>query len=105
MGGDVMSALGVALIGELDDAALEALIARLPDSALDALAQRLASRLTVGAPDRWLSTHEAAAYLGITANALHKLTARRAIEFEQAKPGAKCWFRKSDLDAWRRATA
>lgn len=33
-----MSALGVALVDELDGEALEALITRLPDSALDVLA-------------------------------------------------------------------
>jgi excisionase family DNA binding protein len=74
-----------------------------PDD-LAELAQRLAPYLPTApapAPDRWLSTQDAADYLGITANALHKLTARRAIPFEQEKPGAKCWFRRADLDAWR----
>jgi excisionase family DNA binding protein len=68
------------------------------------LAQRLAPYLPAPAQpteDRWLSTAEAAAYLAMTPNALHKLTARRCIPFEQDKPGAKCWFRRSDLDAWR----
>jgi excisionase family DNA binding protein len=87
-----VSSLGRALLDELG-----------PDD-LAELAVRLAPFLPAPeqpAPGGWLSTREAAAYLGISPNALHKLTAARAIRFEQAKPGAKCWFRKSDLDAWR----
>jgi excisionase family DNA binding protein len=82
-----------------------ALIAQLDDDALAELATRLAPflpRPNGSHEDRWLSTREAATYLGITANALHKLTAARAIPFEQEAPNAKCWFRRSELDAWRR---
>jgi excisionase family DNA binding protein len=82
-----------------------ALIAQLDDDALAELATRLAPflpRLNGSDEDRWLSTREAARYLGITVNALHKLTAARAIPFEQEAPNAKCWFRRSELDAWRR---
>ena len=52
--------------------------------------------------DRWLDSRDAAAYLGITTNALHKLTAARTIPFEQDAPGCKCYFRKAALDAYRR---
>ena len=52
-------------------------------------------------PDRWLDTRAAAEYLGTSPNALHKLTAARAIEFEQDAPGGKCWFQRSALDAYR----
>ncbi len=82
-----------------------ALIAQLDDDVLAELATRLAPflpRLNGSDEDRWLSTREAARYLGITANALHKLTAARAIPFEQEAPNAKCWFRRSELDEWRR---
>jgi hypothetical protein len=51
--------------------------------------------------DGWLDTNHAAAYLGITANGLHKLTAGRLIPFEQDGPGCRCWFKRSELDAWR----
>jgi len=82
-----------------------ALIAQMDDEALAELAERLAPffpQPSTPEADRWLSTRDAAEYLGITANALHKLTAARAIPFEQDGPGAKCWFRRSELDAWRR---
>jgi hypothetical protein len=52
--------------------------------------------------DDWLDAKRAAAHIGVTVNALHKLTAARSIPFEQDGPGCKCWFRRSDLDQWRR---
>jgi excisionase family DNA binding protein len=54
------------------------------------------------AEDGWLDTKGAAAYLGISATALHKVTAARTIRFEQDCPGGKCWFKRADLDEWRR---
>jgi hypothetical protein len=56
----------------------------------------------IAADDRWLSTKDAAAYLGMTSNALHKLTAAQSVPFEQESPGGKCWFLRSELDEWRR---
>jgi excisionase family DNA binding protein len=53
-------------------------------------------------PDSWLDTAGAADYLGISRTALHKLTAAREIPFEQDGPRCKCWFKRSELDAWRR---
>jgi excisionase family DNA binding protein len=91
-----MSAWINALLQELDDRALDALA--------DRLAPRLTERLRVAAlsVDGWLDARAAAAYLGITLNALHKMTAARRIPFEQHGPGAKCYFKRSQLDAWRR---
>jgi hypothetical protein len=51
--------------------------------------------------DGWLDTKRAAEYLGITTSGLHKLTAGRLIPFEQDGPGCRCWFKRSELDAWR----
>lgn len=50
----------------------------------------------------WMTSREAAAYLGLTLPALHRLTAARALPFEQGAPGGKCWFHRADLDTWRR---
>lgn len=89
---------------QLDLAA--ALVASLDDRALEELAQRLAPYL----PERerqeqdagWLDAKAAAEYLGLpNAGQLHKLTAARAIDFSQEAPGAKCYFRRADLDAYR----
>lgn len=76
-----------------------------PDG-LDALAAALAPRLprpTVPAEDGWLNMKQAAAYLGMSSNALQKYTAAREVPFEQDTPGGKCWFKRSELDEWRRA--
>jgi len=54
------------------------------------------------AADGWISTRGAAAYLGMSSSALNNLTAARRVPFEQDRPGGKCWFKRSDLDAWRR---
>jgi hypothetical protein len=85
-------------------------VAALDDRALDTLAERLAPRLdprlTPAAPraDEWLDARGAAAYLGLTLNALHKHTAARTIPFEQNIAGGKLWFKRDQLDAWRRGT-
>jgi len=92
-----MSDLAAALIASLDAEALDALA--------DQLAPRLAGRLAAGRAegDRWLTSREAASYIGRSGNAMHKLTAARAIPFSQDGPRARCYFRRSDLDAWMRS--
>jgi excisionase family DNA binding protein len=83
----------------------QALLAELDDDGLAELALKLAPYLPQPGPaeaDRWMTTREAAEYLGMSVNALHKLTAARKIPFEQDTPGGKCWFLKSELDRWRR---
>lgn len=84
--------------------ALAAVIAG-DESGLRHLAELLAPYLPAvdGAePDRWLSTREAAEYAGTTANALHKAMAAREVHFEQETPGGRAWFKRRDIDAWRR---
>jgi hypothetical protein len=66
----------------------------------DALAPHL--RDPTRESDRWMDAKAAADHLGLpSVNALHKLTAARLIPFEQEVRGGKCWFRRSELDAWR----
>lgn len=84
-----------------------ALLADLEPPDLDRLAELLAPRILARAAphppdDGWLNSKQAADYLGLSVTSLHKLTAARAIPFEQDAPGAKCWFKRSDMDAWRR---
>jgi hypothetical protein len=71
----------------------------------DLLAPKLKLRLKppAAASDGWLDAKRAAAYVGLSVNALRKLTAERAIPFEQEVPGCKSWFKRSSLDAWRAA--
>jgi hypothetical protein len=88
-----MSHLAAALIAQFDDEALAELAARLAP---------FMPRLETADSDGWLNTRQAAEYLGMSPSALHKLTAARAIPFEQERPRAKCWFQRSQLDQWRR---
>jgi hypothetical protein len=85
------------------------LVDALDDAALDVLADRLAPRIVArqairavtGVEDPWMTSRDAAAHLGMSVNALHKLTSARLIPFEQDGPGCKLYFRRSLLDAWR----
>jgi len=90
-----MSDLADALIASLDAEALDALAER--------LAPRLAGRLVADAPepDRWLPAREAAAHLGVSVHALHRLSADRRLPASQDRPGGRLYFRRSELDRWR----
>jgi excisionase family DNA binding protein len=79
------------------------LILELDNGDLQAIAERLAPFLPAPAPadDAWLNVKEAAAHLGISTHAVHRLVAQREIPFHQSRPNAKCWFRRRELDAWR----
>lgn len=75
-------------------------------AAAASLAERLAPYLPkpARAEDNggWLDTQAAAEYLGIRPKSLQTLVAERALEFSQAGPGARCYFERAELDAYRR---
>ncbi len=52
--------------------------------------------------DRWMNSKEAAEYAGTSRHALHKAMAAREVHFEQDTPGGRAWFKRGDIDAWRR---
>jgi len=85
--------------------ALAAVIAG-DESGLQRLAELLAPYLPVPAlpadSDRWMDSREAAEYAGTTRYALQKAMAAREVHFEQDVPGGKAWFKRADIDAWRR---
>src|SRR5689334_22316340 len=93
---DPRSNLASAILDALDDASLERLAERLAPRLADRIACPKASQA-----DRWLDARQAAAHLGLSVTALHKLTAARLIPFEQDGPGCRLWFRRSELDRWR----
>ena len=101
---DEVTTIGAAAAGE-PRRALAAVIAG-DESGLRLLAELLAPYLPSPAvpvePDRWMSSREAAEYAGTTRHALHKAMAAREVHFEQDVPGGKAWFRRADIDAWRR---
>lgn len=80
----------------------------LVDAFADAVVKRIANQFTQlpdNHDDRWLDSQEAAQYLGITRNALHKHTSAMTIPFSQDSDGGKCFFKRSALDAWRLSNA
>ena len=99
-----LTTIGPAQAGE-PRYALAAVIAG-DEGGLRQLAELLAPYLPVPAvsaePDRGMDSREAAAYAGTTRDALHKAMAAREVHFEQDVPGGKAWFRRADIDAWRR---
>lgn len=84
---------------------VDALLDQLADRVADRIMERLSFTQPAPEPDRWMNSAEAAAYLGTTANALHKLTSARTVPFEQDAPGGRLYFKRSDLDAWRRESS
>ncbi len=93
----------------MSSALAEALLRELDEQALADLAERLRPFLVDGQPpaheDGWLGVREAAEYLGISTHALHRLTAARQVPFSQDRLGARCYFRRSELDRWRQERA
>ena len=92
-----MSAL--ALNVEFPESVLEELVSRIKQRVLDELGGE-----SPPGGDRWMNAREAAAYLGYgSVSPLHKLTAGRRIPFTQDVEGGKLWFKRSELDDWRRS--
>lgn len=92
-----------------DRAAVDTLLLALLERCAEDRALRERARLALGldgsaepARDGWMETKEAAAYLGMPLSTLHRLTAARDVPFEQDGPGCKCYFKRSELDEWRR---
>jgi excisionase family DNA binding protein len=83
------------------DNGLEALIGRIAAQIASAVvAQLMAARTDDQA--EWLDSRRAAEYLGVHRDTLRKLAAERAIPAEQDGRGCKLFFRRVDLDEWRR---
>jgi hypothetical protein len=76
------------------------LLAHLADIVAAEVIDRLARQ--EAAADNWLDTRGASEYLGIHRYSLRRLAVERAMPAEQAGAGCKLFFRRSDLDAWRR---
>lgn len=79
---------------------IDQLVERLAERVATLLTERLSSESN--SRDEWLDSRHAAEYLNVHRDTLRKLAAKRAIHSEQDGPGCKLYFRRSDLDAWRR---
>ena len=95
-------ASGPLAVGSTDLGVLNELIAQVAERVAAAVVARLGARNGEAIPE-WLDSRRAAEYLGVHRDTLRKLAAERAIPAEQDGPGCKLFFRRADLDEWRRA--
>ncbi len=87
----------------IDLAVIDLLLGRLADL----VAERLIDRASAGATQasaEWLDARTAAEYLGVHRDTLRKLAAERAVPVHQDGPGCKLYFRRDELDDWRRSS-
>lgn len=70
---------------------------RLAADQLDALADRIAARMGQPQIDRWLTSDQAAAYLGCPRGRIHDLVARGDLQVR--RDGRRLLFRQAWLDA------
>lgn len=99
---DRTSGPAAATSGGSDRALIDQILGRLADLVVDRLIERN------GAPSTddtcvWLDARSAAEYLGIHRDTLRKLAAQRAIPSHQDGPRCKLYFRRDELDEWRRS--
>lgn len=78
----------------------------IPDELIEQLAQQILERLDQrqAATDPptfpWLTLNQACTYLGLSRNALYKLTAARAIPCHKKQGGQGLRFHRDELDQW-----
>jgi excisionase family DNA binding protein len=77
-------------------------LGRIADLVVDRLVERTHAQTSEQAA-AWLDARGAAEYLGIHRDTLRKLAAQRAIPTHQDGPGCKLFFRRDELDEWRRS--
>jgi excisionase family DNA binding protein len=88
--------------GESERALVDLILGRLADLVVDRLVERTAANNGDHA-DEWLDARSAAEYLGVHRDTLRKLAAQRAIPVHQDGRGCKLYFRRDELDEWRRS--
>jgi excisionase family DNA binding protein len=88
--------------GDSEPPLIDQILRRLADLVVDRLMERTAADTSDHAGE-WLDARGAAAYLGIHRDTLRKLVAQRAIPVHQDGRGCKLYFRRGELDDWRRS--
>jgi excisionase family DNA binding protein len=88
--------------GESETTLLDQLLGRLADLVADRLAERTMANSDVQASE-WMDARDAADYLGLHRDTLRKLAAQRAIPAHQDGPRCRLYFRRDELDDWRRS--
>jgi excisionase family DNA binding protein len=89
--------------GASNQALIDQVLGRLAELVVDRLVERTEAHR--GNDVRaWLDARTAAEYLGVHRDTLRKLAAQRAIPTHQDGPRCKLYFRRDELDEWRRST-
>jgi excisionase family DNA binding protein len=88
--------------GGSDHALIDQILSRFADLVIDRLMERIEAK-TGNHASEWLDARGAAEYLGVHRDTLRKLAAQRAIPTHQDGPGCKLYFRRDELDEWRRS--
>jgi excisionase family DNA binding protein len=96
------SARQAAIAGDSERALVDQVLGRLADLVVDRLMKRIGTPGSDHA-NAWLDARSAAEYLGLHRDTLRKLAAQRAIPTHQVGPGCKLYFRRDELDEWRRS--
>lgn len=99
---DRRAARALATDAASDRALIDHALGRLADRVVDRLMERTEARRSNDATT-WLDARSAAEYLGLHRDTLRKLAARRAIPTHQDGPGCKLYFRRDELNEWRRS--
>jgi len=98
---DQLSVRTATRTGDSRDALIDQILGRLADLVVDRLMERTHAQSGDHA-SAWLDACGAAEYLGVHRDTLRKLAAQRAIPTHQDGPGCKLYFRRDELDEWRR---
>ncbi len=75
------------------------------DQLASAVARRVFELLSDPASDPWISSREAAEHLGIHYSTLKERAAAGELPAFQDAPSGPLWFKRSELDDWRRSDA
>jgi excisionase family DNA binding protein len=90
-----------ATAGDSDRTLIDQILGRLADLVVDRLMEHSDAQSSERT-SAWLDARGAAEYLGVHRDTLRKLAAQRAIPTHQDGPGCKLYFRRDELDEWRR---
>jgi excisionase family DNA binding protein len=100
---DRTSVRAAATAGDSDRALVDEILDRLANLVVDRLMERTQAQSREHG-SAWLDARSAAQYLGVHRDTLRKLAAQRAIPTHQDGPGRKLYFRRDELDEWRRSS-
>jgi excisionase family DNA binding protein len=99
--------MGWVTISAPESQSLPTLTISLDAESVESIAAAVAERCAVLIPepesDRWVTSREAAGYLAVPYSTLKAWTARGELPAYQDTPGGNYYFKRTELDDWRRS--